>query len=419
MSSDPQGSNQGGAGSPPPKKSRKLLAVVAIIVVIILIGAIVGFMFLKTEHFTFTTFKGTTITKLHYSTGVQTLTGHSQWNTTYQWDVGGPMMFRQQLYNWKQNGTMSLTGVSCSVPGFTFTDSTPAIPAVLPEASSPEGGIWVDLWFDTPSSNYNGPFLYTLSIDWYPPAPIEPTRNNITFATETQMVTVHSLGGTFTQKTIIEHPEFSGKHISGAQMSLNELYRYTGSGRENITSIVANITGFSFTSSSPSLPVAMPNSTQPWLYLSMRFDTPSYQYNGSFNYTVYFDQYPDEVSPQYHHLTSVLEVQYVTTHFGSASNTVRYDRWHNETAGDYPVGRTMNITEPFWNIASGNMSITSIMCNTSGFSLSQVVPQLPVHVPNSPDPSFGNVTLVLSFTVPAAQYNGQFEYIVYFDSFVV
>jgi hypothetical protein len=418
MGSDPQGSIQGDASSAPPKKSRKILAAAAVIVVIILIGAVVGFMFLNHEHFAFTTFKGTTITTMHYSSGSQTITGHSQWNSSYQWEVGEPMMFRQQMFNWKGNGTMSLVGVTCGVPGFTFLRSSPGLTVVLPKVSSQAEGVWVDLWFDTPTSNYNGPFLYTLNVDWYPPTPIQST---LTFVKENQIIKTHDVTGVITKTYEIEQTNLTGKYTTGAPITFNEYYMHNGTYTENITKIEANTSGFSFLGSLPALPVAVPNASQPMLMLSMVFSTPGTIYNGTFAYTIYIERYMpyQPPVPQYNNLTAVREVQYVTSHFGSASNTVRYVHWHNETTGHYPVGRTMNITEPYWNIGTGNLSIASIVCNTTGFSLIGVSSSLPVHVPNSPGASSGNVTLVMSFSVPATQYIGEFEYIVYFDSYVV
>jgi len=398
-----------------------LLALAAIIVVIILIGAIIGFMILTHEHFAFTIFKGTTVTAFHYPAGTQTFTAHNQWNTTYQWEVGKPMMFRSQLYDWMGNGTMNLTAVISGVPGFTFTHSVPALPVALPKASSQEGGIWVDFWFDTPSSNYNGPFLYTLNIDWYPPVPVAPAHNTLTFVHENQVITTFN-GTNVTVNTFeIDQSNLTGEYVTGAPMIFHEYYRHNDSWPQNITKIEASTIGFSFAGCLPTLPVAVPNASQPMLMLAMAFSTPATVYNGTFTYTVYIDRYMSQQppAPQYNNLISVLEVQYVTSHFGSASNTVRYLHWHNQTAGQYLVGETMNITEPYWNIASGDLSITSIVCNTTGFSLLGTVPQLPVHVPNSPDASSGNITLAISFAVPDYQYIGPFEYIVYMDSYVV
>lgn len=390
------------------------MAIIVMVVVIILVAATIGFLLPKKEHFGFTTFEGTTITTLHYPSGVQTLTAHNEWNTSYQFQVSVPMMFWVKLYNY-MNGTMSLTGVTSEVVGFIFTNSTPAVPVSLPLASSQDGGVRIDLWFDTPSANYNGPFLYTLHLDWYPPALVQ---NTITSVKENQVIKTHTSTGTTTQTYEIDHPDLAGKYRAGAPMSIGEFYRYNGTGTENITSIEANTTGFSFAGSLPALPVVIPNASQPMLAISMVFNSPATVYNGTFTYTVHIDRYPDQ-SPRFNNLTTVREIQYVTSHFGSATNTVKYVRWHNETAGHYPVGKTMNITEPYWNLASGNLSITSMVCNTTGFSLLGTVPLLPVHVPNSPDPSAGNVTLVISFAVPATQYIGPFEYIVYFDEYLI
>jgi len=415
------GSSQVVEVQPPPSKKRsrkKFLTIIIVVIVVILLVAAIGTLFSPKETFDFTSFGATSITRYHYTNGTVTERYDWQLPNTAKYAVGVPMTFSIKPYN-NGSGTLKLSGAASNLTGFTFIGSTLRFPVTVPNTDQPQQGVKVTLAFETPTTGYSGPFSFLLYYDWYPPSSSADLMNTITSVTETQMITVHSSSGTTVLKNVIQHPDLMGHYLSGSQMTFSELYRYTGLGRENITNIVANTTGFSFASSSPSIPVAMPNSTQPWLILSMTFNVPLSQYNGSFNYTVFFDQYPDWVDTQYHDLTSVLEVQYVTSHYGSVNNTVRYLQWHNGTAGLYAVGKAINITEPFWNIGSGTLSITNIVANTTGFELITTSPSMPVAVPNSPDAISGNVTVVISFLAPATQYIGHFEYIVYFDNYLV
>lgn len=400
-------------------KRRKSLILVVLVLAIILILSVIGLVLLQEKHFDFTSFEGTSITTSHTESGEFTTTYHWQWINREMYKVGEPMDFWFRSYN-PGDGALILVGAASNLTGFTFTGSNPPLPLTIPNTSDPNQGAVVTLRFDTPSTGYNGPFRFNIYYDWYPSPPTPPgQKNNITSVTETQIISVHAAGGTSTQTYVIHHPEFAGKYVTGALMTLSEPFRYTGAGRMNLSSIATDTPAFSLVSSTPPLPLIIPNATQPWLSITMMFDVPSYQYNGSFNYTVHLDQYPEWVEPSYHLLTSVLEVQYVTTHFGSANNTVKYLRWHNDTAGLYQVGKPINITEPFWNIASGNMSITSIVANTTEFTLIGTDPSLPVSVPNSPDAIHGNVTVVISFQAPTIQYIGHLEYTVYFDEYLI
>jgi hypothetical protein len=414
-SNDESGSRSKGS---PNGKRRKGLVLMALVLVVAVVLAIIGFIFLQEKHFDFTSFEGTSIITRHTESGDYTTTFHWQWTNYEAYKVGQPMDFWINTYN-AGDGMLIMVGAASNTTGFTFTRSTPTFPITAPNTSDPDQGLKVTLAFDTPSSAYTGPFRFNIYYNWYPIPPTPPgLKNDISAVTETQVVSVHSSEGTTTQTYSIQHPEFAGEYTTGVQMVLNELYQYTGTGRANLSSIVANTPSFSFVSSTPTPPITLPNATKPLLSITLRFDSPSFQYNGSFNYTVYMDRYPEWVDPSYHSLTSVLEVQYVTSHYGPVSNTVKYLRWHNETVGLYSVGLPVTITEPFWNVASGTMSITNIVANTTGFALIDTNPSLPVAVPNSPDASHGNVTIAISFLAPTTQYTGHFEYTVYFDSYL-
>lgn len=390
-------------------KRRKKVMLIAIAIVAILVVAALGYLVLKKERFSFTVFEGTNITTYHYRSSTETKTSGWEWTNDEPFYVGEPMDFWIRPFN-GGNGTIVLTSAASEVTGFTYSHSSPALPVTLPNTDDPNEGIQVTLTFATPSTGYSGPFHLILHYDWYP----YDLFNNITSVTETQIITAHTSDGEIMETLVSEHPESIGKYRTGTMMTFTEHYQYQGSGRCNITSIVANTTGFSFVSCAPSIPLRVPNATQPWLAMSLNFSSPSFQYDGAFSYIVYIDIYYDSPEPQYHHLTSVCEIQYVTSYFGMASHTTRYVMWHNETAGDYLIGEAMNITEPYWNIGTGVMSITGIVANTTGFSLAGTSPPLPMAIPNSPDGST-NATIVISFAMPASQYIGPFEYVVYMD----
>jgi hypothetical protein len=87
---------------------------------------------------------------------------------------------------------------------------------------------------------------------------------------------------------------FEGAYAVGQQITIQIPYSYQGeTGTENITSIVCNTPDFSFASVSPELPVQLPNTrdNEAPITLTITFNTPSTPYTGSFDFTVYYDQY--------------------------------------------------------------------------------------------------------------------------------
>lgn len=406
-----------GDSASPPKaggKGRGRAIVIIALVVVIVILAAVGLGLLRQETFDITYFEGTSITTTHLPSGNGTAWQRWQFSLDTDYTVGRPMEFWISNFN-PNPGTLVLGGAASNTTGFTFVSSDPALPDVAINTTDPQQGTKVNLRFETPSTKYSGPFRFILYFDYYPGT---GEKNVLTTVTETQVVTVHSSGGTEVQTFHIAHPEFAGEYDVGESFQLEEPYRYTGPGRSNLTAIASGAPGFVLISCHPALPLTLPNSTQPYVWVSMGFDSPSGRYVGPFNYTTYFDTDVDWPDSSVHRLTSVLEVQFVTTHFGPLSSTARYLVWHNDTAGSYSRSYPITITEPYWNVGSGTMSITGISSNTTGFSLVGTDPSLPLALPNSPDQASGNVTVIITFQAPEAQYVGPFEYMVYFDNVI-
>ncbi|MCU0861806.1 MAG: hypothetical protein MUE65_05765, partial [Methanomassiliicoccales archaeon] len=378
--------------APPSKAVRKgrgrTITIIALVVAAIVILAIVGLSVFPHETFDFTYFEGTSITTTHLPSGNETSWQRWQFSPNIDYDVGRPMEFWVSNFN-PGPGTVILSGVASNTTGFTFVSSDPALPNVAINTTDQQQGTKVNLKFETPSTKYSGPFRFILYFDCYPGT---GEKNVLTTVTETQVVTVHSSGGTEVQTYHIGHPEFAGEYDVGESFQLEEPYRYTGPGRSDLTAIASDMPGFVLISCYPALPLTLPNATQPYIWVSMSFQAPLERYTGPFNYTTYFDCHVDWVEPSYHHLTSVLEVQYVTSYFGPLNSTARFLVWHNDTTGLYSRSLPITITEPYWNVGSGSMSITGISANTTGFSFIGAVPSLPVAVPNSPDQTSGNVT---------------------------
>lgn len=412
-----EASSSGGGGIPGKGGKRRLRLMIAVVVVVaIVVVAVIGYYILKGEHFSFTTCEQTSVVRDHLPSGVETATTRFTWSlSSSDFEIGKPMTFWINAYN-PSGGSMIMTSVIANVTGFAFQKASPPLPLIAPSTADPSAGQRVDLTFTTPSTDYDGLFRYTVYWDWYPNG--QPTgHNNITEVTETQVIYTHGTPGVTVQKGVVTYPTLAGEYQAGADMHLTILYHHIGNYRENLTAVTANTSGFAFAGSLPALPTALPNGSGAPLSITFDFSSPSVRYTGAFSFTTYFDIYPSVPGQQYHTLTSVLETQYVTAHLGPQTSTAVYHHWHNLTAGLYPVGVAMSITEPYWNVQSGSMSITSIASNTTGFAFAGTSPQLPVAVPNSPDGST-NVTVIITFSVPSTPYAGPFEYIVNFDSYL-
>jgi hypothetical protein len=100
------------------------------------------------------------------------------------------------------------------------------------------------------------------------------------------------------------------------------------------------------------------------------------------------------------------------------TNTVNYDIPLDGFNGPYSVGQQIVIQIPYsYQGDSGTENITRMECNTSGFSLASVSPELPVLLPNTRD-NEAPITLTITFNTPSTPYNGPFDFTVYYDQYL-
>jgi hypothetical protein len=79
------------------------------------------------------------------------------------------------------------------------------------------------------------------------------------------------------------------------------------------------------------------------------------------------------------------------------------------------VGNSFYIDIPYHSTGTGTLQISSIVCNTTGFSLTTVSPSLPVILPNTATIEEGSITLHMTFSAPETKYNGPFDFTVFYD----
>jgi hypothetical protein len=86
--------------------------------------------------------------------------------------------------------------------------------------------------------------------------------------------------------------------------------------------------------------------------------------------------------------------------------------------GPYAVGQQITIQIPYsYQGETGTENITRMECNTSGFSLANVSPELPVLLPNTRD-NEAPITLTITFNTPSTPYTGPFDFTVYYDQYL-
>ena len=120
---------------------------------------------------------------------------------------------------------------------------------------------------------------------------INLSRHHITAYGETLFTTIHTSTGNSTVTNIIQTDD---QYRVGRQIEWDESFHNPNGGVRNITSIVCTTPGFTFAGSSPGLPITLPNTTtkeEGAIMLTLSFDTPSVEYTGPLNYTIYYDLY--------------------------------------------------------------------------------------------------------------------------------
>ncbi|HEY3422592.1 MAG TPA: hypothetical protein VGK13_05485 [Methanocellaceae archaeon] len=120
--------------------------------------------------------------------------------------------------------------------------------------------------------------------------------NTLTVVNETQIVTTHlSVGNASTSKVLLLD-QYAGKSLKNTQLNMVEQYYNGNNGTLIVTNVVSNTPGFKIVAISPSLPVTIPNAPSMDagnVSIKVTYDYPSLPYTGPFNYTVYFDYYPE------------------------------------------------------------------------------------------------------------------------------
>lgn len=149
------------------KQATKTSRIVIAIVVIAIISAIVyiasGSGILSLGQNRLTVVRVTQVITIHTLFGTTTSTNVvTQDKAAGQYPAGRQIVISWPIYNAVSSSTLQLTKVECNTVGFRFAGSSPALPFTAPNT----GSTLLELTFDTPSTPYNGPFDYTLYLDY-------------------------------------------------------------------------------------------------------------------------------------------------------------------------------------------------------------------------------------------------------------
>jgi len=154
-----------------PGKKSKRKAVYALSIIILILAVItVSYLLLRNDDsYTMHGIKETKITYIHSPSGNQTYTfvyENSSWAATYE--LGKKLTINEPLYtNTTDTGTTNLASVVCNTPGFTLTESLPALPTDVPYAFDVAASTQtVKLFFQTLTTPYTGVFEYTMYYDF-------------------------------------------------------------------------------------------------------------------------------------------------------------------------------------------------------------------------------------------------------------
>jgi hypothetical protein len=119
----------------------------------------------------------------------------------------------------------------------------------------------------------------------------------------------------------------------------------------------------------------------------------------------------------YYNLTSVRETWAVTTHYPNGTTIATYNTWQHggRSGAQLHFGRQLTIEETNSWSAGGPVTLKSVVCNTTGFSILNISPTLPLVVPQESEGVPSNFTVELTFNMPSAPYTGSLDYVFYFD----
>ncbi len=105
-------------------------------------------------------------------------------------------------------------------------------------------------------------------------------------------------------------------------------------------------------------------------------------------------------------------------HSTASTQPVNYNIPLDGFSGPYAVGQQITIQIPYsYQGETGTENITRMECNTSGFSLAGVSPELPVLLPNTRD-NEAPITLTITFNTPSTPYTGPFDFTIYYDQYL-
>jgi hypothetical protein len=113
----------------------------------------------------------------------------------------------------------------------------------------------------------------------------------------------------------------------------------------------------------------------------------------------------------------IKETKITHIHSSSGNQTYTFVYENNDWAATYQLGKKLTIHEPLYTNTTdpGTTKLTSVVCNTSGFTLTESLPTLPTNVPYAYDVTASDKTVELVFQTPTTSYKGVFEYTMVYD----
>ncbi len=84
-------------------------------------------------------------------------------NWTASYELGKPLVLDESLYTTSKTGVTTIRNIVSNTPGFFFKESNITLPAFVPYASDISSASQrVEFTFQTPSTQYDGDFEYTI-----------------------------------------------------------------------------------------------------------------------------------------------------------------------------------------------------------------------------------------------------------------
>jgi hypothetical protein len=150
---------------------KKLLAYSAIILIVVIVAAVASFSFFKAIKGSTLKMNETWAVTTHFSNGTVT-TFYNTWPQTislgpeFQW---GHQITIKGSINWAPGGNITLNIITCSTPGFTVEQVSPALPMLV--SDEPQGvaaTVPLTVTFNTPAARYVGDLNCTCNFTYYP-----------------------------------------------------------------------------------------------------------------------------------------------------------------------------------------------------------------------------------------------------------